>query len=228
MLVEIIATNLEEAIQIENFGGGRVELIHAFTDGGLSPDLKLAKAVADSVSIPVNVMVRPHARSFCYDSSDWKIIEAEIDYLLSNTNINGIVFGSLNNQGNLDTKALEKIIQLINGKVEFTFHRAIDEAVNPVAAFIELQNYGRSITNILSSGGCATAVEGMVNLRQMQNRKTSDGAKLLPGSGINPQNANDLVKHLGVKQLHIGTGVREGGVLCQSLFNELFEILQPS
>ncbi len=225
MLIEIIATNVEEAFHIEKFGGGRIELIHAFTDGGLSPGLALTKQVADIVSIPVNVMVRPHARGFYYDNADWKIIEAEVDYLLSNTKVNGLVFGGLNNQGEIDIKGLERMIRLIDGKVELTFHRAIDESVDPVASFIELQNYGSAITNVLSSGGMLTAVEGIANLKQMQDKQLSNGARLLPGSGINPQNASKLVNYLCVDQLHIGTGVRKDGLLQQSLFDNLFSAI---
>lgn len=225
MLIEIIATNINEAIQIEKFGGGRVELIDSFSDGGLSPNLKLSKAVADAVSIPVNVMVRPHARNFCYDHNDWRIIESEIDYLLSNTKINGVVFGVLDDKGKIDTKGLERMIRLVDGKGEITFHRAIDESIDPVLAFKELQNYGRAISNVLSSGGMPTAIEGRFNLRKMQDIKLADGAKLLPGSGVNPSNALDLVSYLNVEQLHIGTGVRKDNLLHEVLFRSLLQVV---
>lgn len=226
MLIEIIATSLEEAISAEKFGAGRIELIHSFDDGGLSPSLELARDVCASVSIPVNVMVRPHAKSFMYDKQDLYIIQEEIDFLLSHTKVNGIVFGCLDNSRRIDSKTLETIIKFIDGKADLTFHRAIDESIDPVVAFSELQHYGCSVSNVLSSGGQVTAMEGIDILQLMQERSSIDGAKLLPGSGINPQNASMLARRLNICQLHIGTGVRKNNKLEQSLFEELFIQLQ--
>ena len=69
-------------------------------------------------------------------------------------------------------------------------------------------------------------MEGIDILQLMQERSSIDGAKLLPGSGINPQNASMLARRLNVCQLHIGTGVRKNNKLEQSLFEELFIQLQ--
>ncbi|AUR51512.1 copper homeostasis protein CutC [Aquella oligotrophica] len=226
MLIEIIATSLEEAIAAEKFGAGRIELIHSFDDGGLSPNLELAKNVCANVSIPVNVMVRPHAKSFLYDKHDLYTILEEIDFLLSHTKINGVVFGCLDSNRRIDAKTLEAVIKFIDGKADLTFHRAIDESADPVIAFSELQSYGCSVNNVLSSGGKATAMEGINTLQLMQEKSCIGGAKLLPGSGVNPQNASILARYLNVCQLHIGTGVRVNNKLEQSLFNELFIQLQ--
>ena len=43
MKIEIIVTNVEEAILAEQYGADRLELIHAFNLGGLSPALDLSK-----------------------------------------------------------------------------------------------------------------------------------------------------------------------------------------
>ena len=53
MLLEIIATTLSEAIDIEKYGGHRIELVTGVSDGGLTPSIALTKEVCESVSIPV-------------------------------------------------------------------------------------------------------------------------------------------------------------------------------
>ena len=45
-------------------GGDRVELVAALTEGGLAPSYALIENALKAVRIPVNVMIRPHAKSF--------------------------------------------------------------------------------------------------------------------------------------------------------------------
>lgn len=220
MLVEIIATNLEEAINAENYGADRLELIHDFALGGLSPELKLSREVCSAVKIPVNVMVRPHGESFIYTSQDMTTIFREIDYLLSNTKVSSIVFGSLTESNTINIKQLEDVIKLLEDtEVGLTFHRAIDVSRDVVAAYQELQNYAPHLTRVLSSGGKNSAPEGAVQLAVMQ--QNSRGVILLAGAGITPQNAADLISATKVSEIHLGTGVRSNGKLDQSKFETL-------
>lgn len=220
MLIEIIATNLEEAICAERYGADRLELIHDFELGGLSPQLELAREVCTAVKIPVNVMVRPHGESFIYTSQDMNKILHEIDYLLSNTKVSSIVFGSLTEDNVINLKQLESVIKLLeNTGVGLTFHRAIDVSRNIVAAYQELQNYAPHLTRVLSSGGKDSAIDGSAQLAIMQ--QDSRGVILLAGAGITPDNAADLVRATKVSEIHLGTGVRTNGKLDQSKFEIL-------
>ena len=220
MLIEIIATNLEEAIGAEQYGANRLELIHGFELGGLSPQLELARDVCAAVTIPVNVMVRPHGESFIYTPQDMTTILHEIDYLLSNTKVSSIVFGSLTESNTINIKQLEAVIKLLeNSGVGLTFHRAIDVSRDVVAAYQELQNYAPHLTRVLSSGGKDSAIDGSEQLAEMQ--QGSRGIILLAGAGITPDNAADLVRATKVSEIHLGTGVRTNGKLDQSKFEVL-------
>lgn len=222
MLIEIIVTNLEEALQAEEYGASRLELIHAFTDGGLSPQFQLAKVICSHVNIPVNIMVRPHARSFIYSAADMRIMQCEIDALLTHTKVNAIVFGSLTEKLTLNFKQLEAVIRQLEGTgCELTFHRAIDVSINPVAAFEALQTYRDTVTRVLTSGGANTASEGLATLVKMQQFCLKGGAILLPGSGINLDNVLQIIKETKPTELHIGTGVRKDGLLNAELFKQL-------
>jgi len=69
-MLEIIVLNPEDAKIAEEAGADRVELISAPELGGLTPSYGMIKEVAQSVAIPVNVMIRPYARSFQYSVSE--------------------------------------------------------------------------------------------------------------------------------------------------------------
>lgn len=223
MLIEVIATNLEEALLAEKFGADRIELIHAFTDGGLSPVLELSRNVCEALTIPVNIMVRPHAKSFIYSSQDMLEISREVDFLISRTKASAVVFGSLNVFNKIDYTQLEFILRILEStNVGLTFHRAIDISDDVEEAFLELQNYaGTALRRVLSSGGESTAELGLEHLTSMQNMVKLNGVKLLAGSGINPINAANIVNKTKVDEIHLGTGLRVNNKLDERLFQSL-------
>jgi copper homeostasis protein len=226
MLVEVIVTNVKEAILAEEYGANRLELIHAFADGGLSPALSLTTEVCSAVNIPVSVMVRPHAKSFVYSDGDMQQILTEIDYIAEKSKAANIVFGSLDGSGDIDFKQLERVLGFIElAKLGLTFHRAIDVCNNTLKSFGELQQYaGTNLKRVLSSGGKATAELGVEELSQMQQLVKPSGVKLLIGSGVTPSNAQVLSCKIGVDEIHIGTGVRDSnGLLSKLKFAELIQ-----
>lgn len=222
MLIEIIATNLEEAITAEKYGANRIELIHSFDLGGLSPALELSREVCLKVKIPVNVMIRPHGDSFCYNLADIKQILLELEYLRDKTQANAVVFGALNNNGNIDKTLLKQIIAN-KGHLGLTFHRAIDVAFDTLEAYKQLIEF-KEIDLVLTSGGKNTASEGAHVIKQMlELNNGQSNCKILAGSGITPENAAKLIQQTNVTQIHLGTGVRENGKLSLAKYNDLIK-----
>ena len=220
MKIEIIVTNLEEAILAEQYGADRLELIHDFSLGGLSPALELSKQVCAAVNIPVCVMIRPHGKNFIYDVDDIKQILNEINYLREHTNAYGIVFGALTSDSHLDTNLLKQVIAN-KGHLALTFHRAIDATNNPLTCYQELLNY-KEIDLVLTSGGKATALEGAEVIKKMiEIGKKYSYANILAGSGITPDNAQEIINCTGVTQIHLGSGVRTNNILDPEKFNNL-------
>lgn len=225
MLIEIIVTSLDEAIQAEKYGANRLELIHGFEQGGLSPQLQLSQQICAAVKIPVNVMLRPHGDSFHYSNKDMQQIMLELDYLREHTQANAIVFGGLDAEAKIDCKLLELIINN-KGHLGLTFHRAIDVAANTIDAYTELLNYPE-IDQILTSGGKNTALDGYAQIRQMVRLNANRGyCKILAGSGVTPSNAKQLIALTKVEQIHLGTGVRENGIFVKNKFDELITSVQ--
>ncbi|MDD3266497.1 MAG: copper homeostasis protein CutC [Burkholderiales bacterium] len=223
--VEIIVTSIEEAILAEKYGASRLELIHSFDLGGLSPRQDLIAEVCNSVSIPVNVMVRPHGDSFIFDNNNMLQVKKEIDYIIEKTKANAIVFGTLTDSGNINFSQLEEVLkQIDNTALELTFHRAIDVSNDAVMNCHKLvSQYNKSkLTRVLSSGGFDKAVNGVTQLLQMRKICDDYGIILLVGSGVTPDNAFALSQQIACDEIHLGTGVRKNGVLSNVLFSKLF------
>src|SRR3712207_462978 len=72
--LEVIASNVTEALEAQAGGAHSIELCVDLTVGGLTPPLDVARAVRDAVSIDVNMMIRPHAESFYYSPHDIDLI----------------------------------------------------------------------------------------------------------------------------------------------------------
>lgn len=225
MIIEVIATSLYDAVAIEKYGADRIELIENLSIGGITPDLRLSEEICNCVNIPVNIMVRPHAESFIYDNHDMRQIEGDIDHIASKVRANAIVFGSLDESGNINFVQLERVLKILERtRMSLTFHRAIDACNNPLQAFKELQQYkGTALERVLSSGGMKTAIEGQSIIQQMNEvSKSNNGVKVLAGSGLSSLNVKDFLNCTGVDEVHFGTGLRGDNLQLQkNLFEQL-------
>ncbi len=220
MQTEIIVTNVAEAIMAEKYGADRLELIDDFTFGGLTPDPLLIKQVCESVSIPVNVMLRPHGRNFVYNQSEIRHLMYEIEYVRGSTWADGIVFGALTEAGNIDLSLLAQVIKE-KERLKLTFHRALDVSTDIFSSYRELLDYPE-VDYVLTSGGMDTAFAGAETIKQMLALKGErNNCSILAGCGITPSNALDVMKATGVEQIHVGSGVRTNGQLDEDKLKKL-------
>ncbi|MEH7463003.1 copper homeostasis protein CutC [Bacillus thuringiensis] len=204
-MLEVIATCLEDAKRIERGGGKRIELITAFTEGGLTPSYALIKNVIAAVSIPVHVMIRPHAKSFVYSYEEIKLMREDIR-VAKELGATGVVLGVLNEKNEIDEEKLAKLLEVAEG-VNVTFHRAMDELVDLVEAVKILRKF-KKVTHILTSGGQGKIEDNISVLRQMH--EASEGQiEMIVGSGVTKENVQRLLHETGITQAHVGTAVRE-------------------
>ena len=124
-MLEIIAMTLEDAKTIEECGADRIELVSDLTEGGLTPNYAIIESVVKSVKIPVNVMVRHHAKSFNYSNEEVDLMIRDIE-IIKSLGANGIVLGLLDGQNQIEEQQLKQLLNVCNG-LEVTFHKAIDE-----------------------------------------------------------------------------------------------------
>ncbi|MEK5034372.1 copper homeostasis protein CutC [Paenibacillus sp. FSL R7-0302] len=225
MLLEVIATTVSDAVIAERYGADRIELITGILEGGLTPSLGLIEAVREKVSIPVRVMVRPHARSFVYDASDAETMLRDIRHI---GGIGGLslVMGMLRQDRTIDEELLNRLLERAGG-MEVTFHRAFDEVQDQLEALEVLKRYPQ-ITDILTSGGTAAANTpgGMVRLAVLERLSAGSSLSILAGSGLNAADLKDFVTRTGVRRVHFGSAVREDGDPLKPIDPERLEAIR--
>lgn len=208
MVLEVIATTVEDAKRAERGGADRIELISGILEGGVTPSYGLIDAVVKAVSIPVNVMVRPHSQSFCYTADDLRVMREDIR-VIRESGAAGIVLGILTPQGRVDTAALEELLAEAEG-LDVTFHRAFDEAADQLEAARVLLHYPQ-VRRILTSGGQQSALDGAERIAELVRMTAGTHLSIMAGSGLTLTTMADVIRSTGVAEVHFGTGVREDG-----------------
>ncbi|NEW06578.1 copper homeostasis protein CutC [Paenibacillus sp. SYP-B3998] len=213
MLLEVIATNVEDAIQAQIGGADRIELIAAFEEGGLTPPIAIVEAVVEAVEIPVHVMIRPHSRSFVMDDQDIRLMTEEVKRF-GQTGAASFVFGALTPQMTVDTEALERLLEATS--LPITFHRAFDEVRDQEEALRRLLSY-KQIGSILTSGGKKNALEAVVQISKLVELSRGYDLQIMAGSGLTLEAVKMFVLETQVSQVHFGSGVRLNNRIDQSV-----------
>jgi copper homeostasis protein len=203
-MIEIIATTVEDAKRIEASGANRIELISALTEGGLTPSYGLIKKVIESVRIPVNVMIRPHAKSFVYTNDELNVMKEDI-LIAKDLKANGVVLGVLDKNNSICEDSLTKLLEVC-GAMEVTFHRAIDELADPVKGVTVLAKYSQ-IKRVLTSGGKGDILDNLPKIKQMIANAGS--LRVLVGGGLNLKNIEQIITETRAPEYHFGTAIRE-------------------
>ncbi|MGM0842616.1 MAG: copper homeostasis protein CutC [Bacillota bacterium] len=207
--LEVIVLNEEDAKIAEGCGADRLELVSAIQEGGLTPDYHVIESVIHAVSIPVQVMLRPHSKTFTYRDPELSNMIKQVK-TFQQIGVRGIVFGALTIDGELDKAALEQILEAAQGQ-SVTFHRAIDVSNNPLNLYEELYQSNVKIDRVLTSGGKAGVLEGVMKINEMLKIEKKGGPVIMPGSGLTVENIEEIHEELKAKEYHFGSGVRKEG-----------------
>ncbi|MGH2647924.1 MAG: copper homeostasis protein CutC, partial [Ginsengibacter sp.] len=108
MKLEIIAFNIESCIAAQGGGANRIELCDNFYEGGTTPSHGFIKAAREKLSIELYVMIRPRGGDFLYSDDEFQIMKQDID-LCKKLGCDGIVFGILTPNGNIDKKRCNEL-----------------------------------------------------------------------------------------------------------------------
>ncbi|WP_099223187.1 copper homeostasis protein CutC [Listeria costaricensis] len=216
-MLEVIVQSGEDARCAEAFGADRMEVVQAISEGGLTPSYGVMKDILKQAKIPAMMMIRPHSFSFVYNEADRRAILLDIE-LAKELGVQGIVFGALTEEGEIDRTLLEAVIRA-KGDLDLTFHRALEDARDIEASYLVLREYGHDITQILTSGGTASAVDSIPRLKRWIADSAADPAsfKILVGSGVTPDNIASLHQKLENEWYHVGGGARISGDFSQPL-----------
>lgn len=198
ILLEIVASSVEDCQAAESGGADRIELCAAVATGGLTPSLGTLIEAKNRLHIPLMVMVRPRAGGFRYSDEDFAVMRSDAELLLRN-GADGIVFGILHADGSIDLKRC-RIMRELAGARQAVFHRAFDVVSNPTRELDQLIDLG--FTRVLTSGQQKTAYDGRERLRQLILH-AGGRVDILPGGGVRPHNVRELVETTGCTQVHL-------------------------
>ncbi|MGF6465276.1 copper homeostasis protein CutC [Paraburkholderia youngii] len=208
VLLEVIATTVADARAAAQAGADRLELVTAMGEGGLTPSVGLIEAVVAAVGIPVNVIVRPHSRSFVYDADDYAVMLRDIRAVKA-AGANGIVIGMLDAERTIDREGLARACEAADG-LAITFHRAFDEARDLREALDILLGF-EAVTNVLTSGGKPSVLQAQAVVSELVRQVDGSPCTVLAGAGLTVDAVADFVSNTHVEAVHFGSGVRVNG-----------------
>lgn len=205
MILEVIATTIDDIAVASASAADRIELVSGIAEGGLTPSIGLIEAAVATSKIPVYVMIRPHSQSFTYSEADITLMIRDIEAVKA-CGAPGIVIGSNNSNRQIDIQSLERLLKAADG-LDVTYHRAFDELVDQFEGLKVLAQYP-AISRILTSGGADKAIDSMEHLKRLQQRAVELGLHLQGGSGLSVENTEQFLRETGIGQVHYGSAVR--------------------
>jgi copper homeostasis protein len=175
----------------------RIELCAGLVEGGTTPSVGFLRAARAAYRGRIMMMIRPRAGDFVFSAAECRIMEEDIR-VARDLGADGVVFGCLRPDGNIDEAAAEKLVATAAG-MDMTFHRAFDVSRDLLRSLEGLIRLG--IPRVLTSGGQASVEAGLHAIAALQTQ--ADGRiTLLAGGGLR----HDLVaplRRVGVQEFHL-------------------------
>ena len=195
--IEICVEGLEGARIAIEAGADRLEINSALALDGLTPALEDLSAARKLTTIPIIAMLRPHANGFVYDQADKLSMLRHLEQLLA-SGADGVAVGGLTESNEIDRKFMSDVRSNSVGKT-LVMHRAFDELSDQAQGLEQLIDLG--VDRVLTSGGQPTAQLGADSLQQLQ-QQSRGRIEILPGAGIRPSNALEILRTSRCNQLH--------------------------
>lgn len=225
-MLEVIVQNPRDAYLAEQYGANRMEVVSAISEGGLTPSFGAIKEIVRVSNLPVMMMIRPHSFSFVYDESARIVMERDIAFA-KEVGVQGIVYGGITEDGNIDRALLEKVIDW-KGDLDLTFHRALEATKDIEASYKVLREYGKDINQLLTSGGTRSALDSLPRLKRwiQDSKENPDSFQILVGSGVKPENIATFQATLSHTDYHVGSAAREASDFSKDILKEKIDTLK--
>lgn len=210
--LEVCIDNLESLSLAIEGGATRIELCSSLALGGLTPSYGLMRQAAKMSSVPVYAMIRPRQGDFLFNDLDVECMLEDVR-AAKQAGLNGIVIGVLTDTGEVDV-ALSKKLMAEAGGMGVTFHRAIDQSNNAIAALDAIISLG--CERVLTSGLKANALDGAHTLKEMVQH-CQGKLSIMAGAGVTAENVTKIIAATGVTEVHLsGKSTRPSGMKNQA------------
>ncbi|MEH0419678.1 copper homeostasis protein CutC [Streptomyces sp. B21-083] len=205
-VLEVIALGVEDAVAARAGGADRLELVTDMAADGLTPTVAAFAGIRAAVDIPLRVMLRLADGFGAGDIERLVRVAGE----LRGAGADEFVLGFLGADGGVDLGAVERVVGELGG-CRWTFHRAIDHAVD--RDDLRKQLDGLPGLDTYLTAGSATGVDtGLPTLLAEAARHGEPGyeQRLLVGGGLRLEHVPRL-RAAGVDGFHIGGAARPEG-----------------
>ncbi|MBO5728748.1 MAG: copper homeostasis protein CutC [Paludibacteraceae bacterium] len=195
---EICANSVESCVEAQRGGADRVELCAGMPEGGTTPsygDVAVARRVLTTTKL--HVIIRPRGGDFLYSDLEKEIMLEDVR-MARRLGVDGVVFGALTAEGDVDMEFMRQLMEEAEG-MSVTFHRAFDVCRNPREALEQIIELG--CDRILTSGQMPKAEEGVELLRELVER-AGERIVIMPGCGVNASNIAHIAKATGACEFH--------------------------
>jgi len=214
MTIEIVVYNLESALMAQQGEADRIELCDNPGEGGTTPSLGMIEAVRKKVNLNLFVMIRPRGGDFNYSMNEFEIMKRDI-MACKKAGADGVVLGIITPAGRIDSDRCTELIQLAR-PMQATCHRAFDMTKDMSLSLGECISCG--FDRILTSGGKLKAIDGVDAIANL-NRQAGNRIMLMPGSGVNESNVQEIISKTQVREIHFSaTRFRESEMEFRNSF----------
>lgn len=196
-VLEVCAASRESLHAAIEAGAPRVELCMDLASGGVTPPEEWIREAVAAEELRVHVLIRSRAGDFVYSEAEIARMEEQIR-MAKRAGADGVVIGALTADGEIDLSACKRWMQAAEG-MSVTFHRAFDRCRNPFRALEQIIELG--CDRLLTSGQADSAEAGATLIRQLREQ-AAGRIILLPGAGVNPENAATILRLTGASEIH--------------------------
>lgn len=196
--LECSVDSVESALNAAAGGATRLELCSGLLLGGITPDLCLFRNIKEQTNIPIYVLIRPRFGDFLYSDYEIDVIKDNVS-LFRHEGADGIVIGSLTQEGDLDMPQMSKLIEL-SDTLPVTLHRAFDVCRDPFQSLQDAKILG--ISTILTSGQKNNCYDGRKLITSLIRHAGND-IDILVGAGVNADVISKMIPETGARHFHM-------------------------
>jgi copper homeostasis protein len=196
-LFELCGETLEAALRAQSGGADRMELCAELRIGGLTPDFELVRTIAQAISIPVFVLIRPRPGHFVPTPEEFALMRSQIEQAKM-AGARGVVLGILLPDGQVDVERTRVLVEAAR-PMAVTFHRAFDKTPDLPEALEAVIQTGADC--LLTSGGSSSVLTGAEAIAQL-SRQAAGRIQIMAGGGLVLSDLVDFLQRTGVSLLH--------------------------
>lgn len=214
--IEIACFSLDSALVAAQSNADRIEFCADANLGGTTPTIEDIQTLIQNSDKELMIMIRPRGGDFNYSDDEFEQMKSSI-LEIKNLNVDGFVFGILNDENEIDIKR-NKILLDLASPLKCAFHRAFDRTSDLEKSLEIVIEIG--FNTILTSGLKSNVNEGIENLRTLV-KLSNNRIDIMPGGGLRSANIQSINNRTNANYFHSSALVDDSGIANLDEINQL-------